>query len=154
MVCAAATVLVMSPRPHIAAQSSTWAGTWILNLAKSAYKPERPPIKRASRRIAQAGAQLTIIDEIVGSRGGVVHLEWTGAFDGMEYPVEGLDTPVTNAYRLLDERNCELVQRIDGHIVATARLSISSDGWTMTTVTTSPSGSSTTVHDRQPNDPP
>ena len=83
------------------------------------------------------------------SRGGITHLEWTGKFDGNDYPVQGVELVLTNAYRRVDDRTYELIQKIDGEVVATARLPISPDGTTITTVNTSRTASATTVYDRQ-----
>jgi len=142
-------IVLAGPIPTRAQTSLSLTGTWTLNLAKSTYSPEPPPFKRATRRIQQADDRITIVDDIVGSRGGIVHLEWTGKFDGNAYPVQGVDVVLTNAYRRIDDRRYELIQRVDGRIVATARLTISADGRTITTVTSGDTGSATTVHEKQ-----
>ena len=59
---------------------------------------------------------------MVRNRGGITHLEWTGKFDGNDYPVQGVELVLTNAYRRVDDRTYELIQKIDGEVVATARL--------------------------------
>ena len=33
-----------------------------------------------------------------------MHLEWTGKFDGNDYPVQGVEVVLTNAYRRVDDR--------------------------------------------------
>src|SRR5262245_1118834 len=101
-------VIVARPIPPLHAQIlSPWIGIWTLNLAKSTYSPTPPPFKRATRRIQQTDDRITIVDDIVGSRGGIVHLEWTGKFDGNEYPIQGVDVVLTNAYRRIDDRSYE-----------------------------------------------
>ena len=82
-------------------------------------------------------------------RGGVVHLEWIGRFDGLDYPVQGVEVVLTNAYRCQDDRTCELVQKLDGEVVVTARLTISPDGKVLTTVAAGQTASFTTVYERQ-----
>ena len=74
--------------------------------------------------------------DVVGTRGGVIHLEWTGKFDGQDYPVQGADYVLTNAYTRIDARTYAVVIKVDGGQVATARTAVSSDGQTLTTVTT------------------
>ena len=59
------------------------------------------------------------------------------------------DVVLTNAYRRIDDRQYELVQKMDGKVVVTARLSLSADGRTITTVTTSQTGSATTIHEKR-----
>jgi hypothetical protein len=127
-----------------------WFGIWKLNLARSTYDPGPPPFRRATHRIERSGDGIKIIDEQVRSRGGVTHLEWTGKFDGIDYPVQGVDLVLTNAYRRVDDDTYELIQKIDGEVVATARLLISPDGRTITMVNSSRTASATTVYERSP----
>jgi hypothetical protein len=127
----------------------SWFGSWTLNLARSTYSPGPPPFKRATRNISPSGDDITIIDEMVRNRGGITHLEWTGKFDGKDYPVQGVELVLTNAYRRVDDRTYELVQKIDGEVVATSRLTMSPDGKTITTVNASKTASATTVYEKQ-----
>jgi hypothetical protein len=152
---AAVVAWLASTAGQVAASSeavpSIWLGTWRLDVARSDFGPGGPPYKRGTRRIEQAGdAGFTIVDEQVRNRGGILHLEWTGKLDGQDYPVQGAETALTVAYRCDDERDCDLVQKIDGHVVATARVTISPDGRTLTTSASSASGArAILVYDRQ-----
>jgi hypothetical protein len=137
------------PGPAPAQTQPAWFGTWKLNLAKSTYSPGPPPFTRATRRIEASGDDVTIVDEMVRSRGGVIHLEWTGKFDGRDYPVQGVELVLTNAYRRVDDHRYELIQKMDGEVVATARLVLSPDGKTVTTVNSSRSASATTIYEKQ-----
>ena len=133
----------------LAGQAETsWFGVWQLNLARSTYNPGPPPFRRATHRIERSGEWITITDDQVRRRGGVTHLEWTGKFDGIDYPVQGVELVLTNAYRRVDDRTYELIQKIDGEVVATARLQISADGRTITTVNSSTTASATTVYEK------
>jgi hypothetical protein len=147
----AATICGILALPGVSAgQSDTsWFGIWKLNLARSTYSPGPPPFRRATRRIESFGNGIRITDDQVRSRGGVTHLEWTGEFDGIDYPVQGVERVLTNAYRRVDDRTYELVQKIDGEVVATARLLMSPDGRTITTVNSSRTASATTIYDKQ-----
>ncbi len=128
---------------------SPWFGTWKLNVAKSLFRPA-PPYKGATRRIEPVDGGIIIIDDLVRSRGGILHLEWTGKFDGRDYPVQGVEIVLTNAYRCADSYTCELTQRTDGEVSAVARLQISPDGGTLVTVTSSRSGgTATTIYEKQ-----
>jgi hypothetical protein len=130
------------------ATTPAWFGTWTLNVAKSTFSPQ-PPYKRATRIIKPFDGMMIIIDDLVRSRGGILHLEWSGRFDGRDYPVQGAEVALTNAYRCPDDRTCDLTQKIDGEVVATARLTISADGKTIVTVTSSRSGRATTVYQKR-----
>jgi hypothetical protein len=142
---------VLAPSGGLAGQTETsWFGTWTLNLARSTYHPGPPPFRRATHRIERSGDGIKITDDQVRSRGGVTHLEWTGRFDGIDYPVQGVELMLTNAYRRVDDRTYELIQKIDGEVVATARLQISADDRTITTANSSRTGSATTIFERSP----
>jgi predicted metalloprotease len=65
---------------------------------------------------------------MVRLRGGITHMEWSGRFDGREYPVQGVDYVLTNAYRQLSDRSYEIVVRVDGRKVAVATAVVSPDG--------------------------
>jgi hypothetical protein len=69
---------------------------------------------------------------MVRRRGGITHVEWSGRFDGKDYPVQGVDYVLTNAYRQLSDRSYEIVVRVDGRRAAVATTSVSADGSMMT----------------------
>ena len=84
---------------------------------------------------------------MVRNRGGITHLEWIGRLDGNDYPVQGVELVLTNAYRRVDDRTYELIQKIDGEVVAT-RDHDSPDGRMITTVNASRTASATTIYER------
>src|SRR5438105_2192170 len=87
-----------------------WFGTWKLNFEKST-QDRNARFKRATSKIEPLEDGLRVTYDLVGIRGGVTHLEWTGKFDGKDYPVEGVDYVLTNAYRRLDDRSYEIVSK-------------------------------------------
>jgi len=144
--------IALAPPSVLGAQAPppSWFGTWKLNVARSTFSPE-PPYKGARRRIetSDGGITITIVDDLVRSRGGILHLEWTGKLDDLDYPVQGVEIVLTNAYRRVDDRTWALVQKMNGVIVSTARLAVSPDGKTLTTITSSRTGNATTIYDKQ-----
>ena len=129
-----------------------WMGTWKLNAAKSTTAPDR--YKRVITRIEAWEDGLRVTYEMVGTRGGVNYLEWTGKFDGKDYPVEGADYIMTNAYTLLNENSYKIVVKVEGSVAATARIEVSADGKTLTTVTSEKNArgqtiSTTAVYERK-----
>jgi hypothetical protein len=133
---------------------AVWFGTWKVSVEKSTYTGE-PGYKRATYVIRPALQGLTVIYEAVLPRGGVQHLEWTGALDGRDYPVQGVDEFLTYSYTPVGDSSYEITARIDGRIAARSTVTFSPDGRTMTSTTTSrtPDGrqvSTATVYDREP----
>jgi len=129
-------------------------GTWKLNLAQSKYDAGKPPYKKSTCRIETLPDGIRIVYDMVGIRGGITHLEWDGKFDGQDYPIQGIDEVLTNAYTRIDDRNYDIVIKADGRRAAIAHISISPDGKSLTTITTTRNGEgkevrSTVVYDRQ-----
>jgi hypothetical protein len=132
----------------------SWVGTWTLNLARSTYAAGAAPYKRASYRIERAGDRFRVVYDMVHPRGGTTHLEWTGLMDGRDYPLQGVDEAITYAYTPAGGADCDVVVKVDGRVAARSRISLSSDGRTMTTRTTAagPGGTpavSVTVYEKQ-----
>ncbi len=149
LVAATLSAVLALPGVLTAQTQPGWFGTWTLNLGRSTYSPGPPPFKRATRTVTPSGDDITIVDEMVRNRGGITHLEWTGKFDGNDYPVQGVELVLTNAYRRVDDRTYELIQKIDGEVVATSRLTMSPDGRTITTVNSSKTASATTIYEKR-----
>jgi len=118
-----------------AEDAAPWLGTWRLDPVRSTERPGATAYARTTLRIAAAGDGLLVSYDMVGTRGGRTHIEWRGRLDGQDYPVQGVDYVMTNAYRPVDERSYEIAVKVDGRPVATTRVSISSDGATLTAVT-------------------
>jgi hypothetical protein len=112
-----------------------WFGTWNLNLEKSTERPDATRYRRVTSRIEPWEDGLKVSYDMVGIRGGITHTEWTGRLDGKDYPMQGLDYVMTNAYRRIDDRSYEIVIKIDGALAATAHVSVSPDGKTLNVTT-------------------
>ena len=136
------------------APSLSWFGTWALNVPKSTDASTPSAFRRGTYTIApwRDGVQFTY--DLVRVRGGVTHLEWRGHMDGQDYPVAGIEAVVTAAYSRVDERTFSVVQKVDGQVTATATMTLSLDGRSITTVTAAkstdgPGTASTMVYDKQ-----
>jgi hypothetical protein len=130
-----------------------WFGTWKLNPVKSTSNSESR-FKRVTLKIEPWHEGLKVTYDMVGLRGGITHMEWTGKFDGKDYPVQGVDYVLTNAYTRLDEQSYQIVIKVDGAGAATAKVVVAPDGKTLTTSTVEKNArgesvTSTTVYDRQ-----
>jgi hypothetical protein len=109
--------------------SAPWFGRWQATSNDARYKRivlTISPLDHDRIRVAY---------DMVGIRGGVNHLEWTGRFDGADYPVHGLDYVMTNAYSPIDDRSCSILIKVEGRRSGTTLVTISPDNQTLTAVT-------------------
>jgi hypothetical protein len=133
LLAAVLSALFASPAP--AQEYEPWLGEWRLNIEKSTYTPGPAPYRRATFRIERLGEGVRVTYDMIRQRGGVIHMEWDGRFDGREYPVQGLEEHVTYAYSRIDDRTYDIVARMDGRVAASSRTAVSADGRTITTIT-------------------
>jgi hypothetical protein len=139
-------LLLTLPYQSVRGQQQPWLGTWNLNPAKSTYRYDSP-YKRVTTRIEPWQDGLKVTYDMVGTRGGVTHLEWTGKLDGKDYPVQGVDDYIlTNAYRPIDDRSYEIVVKKEGAVVATSRVAVSPDGKTLSVATEERGPNGQTLH--------
>ena len=132
LIACVAALLLCAPAMPSGQAHGAWFGTWRLNPGKSSERSTPSPYKRVTLRIEPGADGLSVIYDMVGTRGGVTHLEWTGRFDGRDYPVQGSDAAITNAYRLTGDRSYDIIVKVDGAVAATVAVEISADGRTMT----------------------
>jgi len=126
-----------------------WVGVWALSAVVATGSTAPRLYVRGTRHISVSDSTLTIVDDLVRVRGGVVHLEWTGKIDGNDYPVQGVEVYLTSAYRLVDDHTIALTQKVDARPVVHATLVLSPDGKTITTTTTDGVTTATTVYTRR-----
>ena len=117
-------------------------GTWRLNLAQSRFASGPPSYARVICRIEPWEDGLKVVYDMIGTRGGVTHWEWTGRLDGKDYALEGVEEVVTNAYSRLDDHTFAIVTKSDGRPTTTTRIVISPDRkvMTVTSPATNPQG--------------
>ena len=118
-------------RTSAAQLAAPWFGTW------QQVPPDRKwfdpwPYQKVTLRIEPFDDGVRVVYDMVRRRGGITHMEWSGRFDGRDYPVQGVDYVLTNAYRQLSDRSYEIIVRVDGRDAAVATTSVSADGSTMT----------------------
>jgi hypothetical protein len=112
-------------------QSAPWSGTWQqVPPTRKWFNPW--PYQSVTLRIEPLSDGLRVVYDMVRRRGGVTHMEWSGRFDGRDYPVHGVDYVLTNAYRKLSDRSYEILVRVDGREAAVATAVISDNGMQMT----------------------
>lgn len=127
-------------------------GTWKLNEAKSTFPAGAT--KNSTVVYEAAGDSVKVTVDGTDKDGKAVHSEWTGKFDGKDYPVTGDPNANARSYKKTDVRRLELTGKKDGKVVITGRIAVSADGKTRTvkTSTTDSTGKklkSTAVYDKQ-----
>ena len=127
-------------------------GTWKLNEAKSKLAPGAP--KNSTVVYEAAGDNVKITVEGTDSEGKPLHHEWTGKFDGKDYPVTGDPNSDARAYTRVDDHTLEFTVKKGDKATTTGRVVVSADGKsrTVTTSGTDAKGkkvSSTAVYDKQ-----
>lgn len=127
-------------------------GTWKLNTAKSDLGPGAP--KNRTVVYEAAGDKVKVTVDGIASGGKPIHNEWTGKFDGKDYPVTGDANSDERSYTRIDERTLGFNFKKDGKRVAGGRIEVSADGRhrTVTTRGIDSQGKkfmSTSVYDKQ-----
>jgi hypothetical protein len=127
-------------------------GTWKLNEAKSKFSPGAP--KNTTVVYAAAGDDIRVTVDGVDGQGKPTHNEWTGKFDGKDYPLVGDSTSNTRCYKKISDRKTELTNKKDGKPTTTGTIVISADGKsrTLTVKGKDPMGkevTETAVYDKQ-----
>jgi hypothetical protein len=127
-------------------------GTWKLNEAKSKFAPGSAKNITVVYAMADDSVQVTV-DGVDGS-GKPTHNEWTGKFDGKDYPVTGDPENDMRSYTRVSTHTLALTDKKDGKATITGRIVISADGKsrTLTTHGTDAKGNKVTnvsVYDQQ-----
>ena len=108
-------------------------GTWKMNEAKS--KIGAGAVKNTTVVYEAAGDSVKVTVDGVDADGKPSHNEWTGKFDGKDYPVTGDSTSDTRSYKKIDDHTLALTNKKDGKATITGRITVSADGKTRTVTT-------------------
>jgi hypothetical protein len=114
-------------------QDNPQMGTWKLNEAKSKFAGKA---RNNTVVYEAAGDQTKVTVDGVDENGGAVHNEWTGKFDGKDYPVTGDSNSDTRSYRRIGKNTLQLTNKKGGKATLTGRIVVSNDGKTRTVTTT------------------
>ena len=127
-------------------------GTWKLNEAKSKFNPGAT--KNTTVVYAPAGDMVKVTVDGVDKDGKAVHNDWTGKFDGKDYPVAGEPSYDSRSYTKVDDHTMTLTTKKAGKLVATGKIVVAADGKsrTLTVTAADPKNTglnSTAVYDKQ-----
>jgi len=127
-------------------------GTWKLNEAKSKLAPGMA--KNTAVTYEAAGDNIKVTVDGVDKDGKPAHNEWTGKFDGKDYPVTGDPASDMRSYKKVNDHTMSIVVKKGGKVTLTGRVVVAADGKsrTLTANGTDPSGkpiTSIAVYDKQ-----
>jgi hypothetical protein len=127
-------------------------GTWTLNQAKS--KITSGTLKFNTVTFKSMFGKVKVTGDGIDADGKPVHSEWTGNFDGKDYPVTGDPISDSRSYTKVDDRTLNLTVKKGGKVIDTGRIVVAADGKsrTVTVSGTTPKGKkfkNVVVYDKQ-----
>ena len=152
MMCLLTFAVLFAAAPACFAADDANMGTWKLNEAKSKFSPGAA--KNNSVVYEAAGDSVKVTVDGIGTDGKPTHNEWTGKFDGKDYPLTGDPSADTRSYKKVDAHTMELTNKKAGKPVTTGKITVSADGKSRTVVVSGTDASgkkvaSTAVYDKQ-----
>ena len=109
-------------------------GTWKLNEAKSKFGPGAG--KNTNVVYEAAGDNVKVTVDGVDGEGKPTHNEWTGKFDGKDYPVTGDPNSDARAYKKVNDHTMSLTVKKGGKATVTGRIVVAANGKSRTVSTT------------------
>jgi hypothetical protein len=127
-------------------------GTWKLNEAKSKFSAGAP--KTTTGTYEAAGDSVKVTLDGTSFDGKPTHNEWTGKYDGKDYPVTGDPNQSTRAYTKVSDHSMKFVVKHGDKVVLSGTIEIAADGKTRTVKASGMSAdgkkiSYTAVYDKQ-----
>jgi hypothetical protein len=127
-------------------------GTWKLNEAKS--KIPAGFMKNTTVVYTADGDNVKVTTDGTDKDGNPMHTEWTGKFDGKDYPLTGDPSADSRSYKKIDDHTLALANKKGGKATTSGRIVVSADGKTRTLSATGTDAagkkvSSTAVYDKQ-----
>lgn len=106
--------------------SDVQTGTWKLNEAKSKIAAGSP--KNNTVVYEAAGDSIKVTIDGSAPDGSATHSEWTGKFDGKDYPSTGNPNEDTRSVKQVDDRTLNVTSKKGGKVVLTAHVVVAPDG--------------------------
>jgi hypothetical protein len=120
--CFAGTALSFAQSPQM--------GTWKLDEAKS-WIPTGF-VKNTTVIYTNEGDNVKVTTDGTSGDGKPMHTEWTGKFDGKEYPLTGDPTVDMRSYKTINEHTLEITSKKDSKVTTSGKVEVSKDGKTRT----------------------
>ena len=116
--CCLGTVACLAADPQM--------GTWKLNESKSKITPGT--LKNTQVVYSSMFGQVKIKADGIDANGKPSHTEWSGKFDGKDYPVTGDPNSDARFYTKVNERTLTTTNKKNGKVTVTGRIIVSLDG--------------------------
>src|SRR5262245_57689819 len=113
--------------------ADAFMGTWKLNEAKS--KISAGSQKNTNVVYEAKGDDVKVTSEGISGDGKPAHTDWTGKFDGKDYPVTGDPNSDMRSYKKVDDHTLEFTAKKAARVTTTGRMVVSADGKTRTVST-------------------
>ena len=132
--------------------ASPYMGTWKLNAHKSKLAHG---MGRNNTVMYEAGFfKIRVTVDGVDAKGKPTHSEWSGNFDGKDYPVTGDPNSDARSYTKVNDRTLTTTNKKNGKVTVTGQIVVSADGKnrTVTINGTTPKGKrfkNVAVYDKQ-----
>ena len=101
-------------------------GTWKLNETKSKFSPGAT--KNSTVVYEAAGDSVKVTTDGTSGDGKAAHTEWTGKFDGKDYPVTGGAGGATRAYKVINAHTMEVTGKENGKVMTSGKIVVAADG--------------------------
>jgi len=113
--------------------ADAFIGTWKLNEVKSKFSPGAP--KNATVVYEAVGDNVKVTIDGIDGDGKPTHNEWTGKFDGKDYPVTGDPNSDTRSLKKINDHTLTFAVKKGDKVTTTGRIVLSADGKTRTVTT-------------------
>ena len=133
-------------------------GTWKLNLEKSTYSPDPPPMSSTIVIETSGDKGVKVNVETINAKGAKIKISYSATYDGKEYPFNqsgpGSAANQTVAFKQIDPQTVARTNYVDGNPAGKELWVVSKDGKvrTVTQTGTTPDGKpihNVLVQDRQ-----
>ncbi len=105
-------------------------GTWKLNETKSKITPGT--LKNTQVVYSSMFGQVKVKSDGIDANGKPSHVEWSGKFDGKDYPVSGDPNSDARSYTKINDRTLMTAAKKNGKVTVRGKIVVSADGKTRT----------------------
>ena len=115
------------------AANDAFMGTWKLNESKSKIAAGAPKNQTVVYEAVGENTKVTI--DGTASDGTPTHSEWTGKFNGKDYPSTGNPNEDMRSVKMINDHTYQVASKKGGKVVLTAHVVVASDGKSRTVTT-------------------